>query len=850
MKEKSIDNSSFEEIKIVNNIYLTVPETKSKFNLIPIIIVSLLGFLGTILSFFSMFEINIDMHSVMYFSMLYFVIFTILFLLPRKFHLIIIPMMAVWGLLLFKEFENFKLGYKMLFNEVYANIYPNSHEFFNIKSENPENIEIFLAFVIFLVAIAICVSVYFEHNFFIGFLITFSILEIGLYFGKSPNVIYAFMLIIFWVSLIVLKYCGYYQKPYEKTSGFIRKNNMFVVRPGIRFNTAGLSVTIISIICCIIFTFTALFSNLTGYKRSDEVNALRSNIKFAADEFSFDDFGKSLERFSAYVGIGNLRKYTHKLGTIGSLNFKNKCELVIDSDEALGSNVYLKGYTGAVYTDNEWKDLSDNVYKNNKKLFDSFKRNNLYPQQMLYNYYSQRYETEYSNIKITSEYNNETYNYIPYISTSDLKASYINDTLTSLEDKKSYSFKVNKKQIDNSNLYYILSGADYTITNNFDEYDDFVYDNYLSVEDTEGLQEVYNKFVKGSILEENGNVIDKLSYIENILSSNAQYTLKPGRTPKNEDFVNYFLIQNHKGYCMHFATAGIMLARMAGIPARYCDGFVLKADDFSEENRAEDGSYKIQIEDNRAHAWAEIYFQGLGWVPYEFTASAVALEDENAQLETEPTTDPYSEESNSNTENIDNISSGTQTNKAFSGIKNSGIDNVENEITHTIVTFSGSNNNAVKGGLKNTNKTEKDLPLNVKITFIVIVGIIVILSIIALRHIIAQKRKNEKLNSSDKSEMIFYAYNCISKLLEFCGIKKENMQYLDFAKYAEKQLSEIIDSEFYEITQVMLKAKLSDNPVDDIETKKVKDYYEKIYNKVYNRSGFIKKIIIRFIKNY
>lgn len=301
---------------------------------------------------------------------------------------------------------------------------------------------------------------------------------------------------------------------------------------------------------------------------------------------------------------------------------------------------------------------------------------------------------------------------------------------------------------------------------------------------------------------------------------------------------------------MHFATAGIMLARMAGIPARYCDGFVLKADDFSEENRAEDGSYKIQIEDNRAHAWAEIYFQGLGWVPYEFTASAVALVDENAQLETEPTTDPYSEESNSNTENIDNISSGTQTNKAFSGIKNSGIDNGENEITHTIVTFSGSNNNAVKGGLKNTNKTEKDLPLNVKITFIVIVGIIVILSIIALRHIIAQKRKNEKLNSSDKSEMIFYAYNCISKLLEFCGIKKENMQYLDFAKYAEKQLPEIIDSEFYEITQVMLKAKLSDNPVDDIETKKVKDYYEKIYNKVYNRSGFIKKIIIRFIKNY
>ena len=849
MKEKITKNSVPAEIKIVNNISLTVPETTSKLNIIPLIITAFLGFAGTILSFFSMFEIDIEMSSIIYFSILYFVMLTILFLLPRKFHLIIIPVLAVWGLLLFKEFEKFKLGYKMLFNMVYENIYPNSNKYFDIKSENPENIEIFLAFVIILIAITICVSVYSEHNFILGFLITFSVLETGLYFGKSPDLLYAFMLIIFWVALIVLKYCGYYQKASEKTSGFIRKNNMFVVRPEIRFNTAGLSVTIMAFVCCIIFTFTALFSNLTGYKRSDEINTLRSNIKFAADEFSFENFGESLEKFSAYVGFGNLRKYTHKLGTIGTINFKNKCELVIDADEALKSNVYLKGYTGAVYTDNEWQDFPDSVYEKNKELFDAFKKDNLYPQQMLNYYYSQRYESEYADMTITSQYYNETYNYIPYISTSDLKASYINDTLISLEDKKSYSFKVNKYQIDNSNLYYILSGADRTINNNFKEYDDFVHDNYLSVENTEGLQEVYNRFVKDSILEGNGNVIDKLSYIQDILSSNAEYTLNPGRTPKNEDFVNYFLLQNHKGYCMHFATAGIMLARMSGIPARYCDGFVLKNDDFNEKNQTEDGGYKIEIEDSRAHAWAEIYFDGLGWIPYEFTISAAALEDENTEPETEPTTEVSDDiQMSITTENINAIEDNTQKTSVFSGTKISTTVNSINNNSQSTITFSKNNNHNNGGG--NVNAETSEMSLNAKITLILIIGIFAAVLILALRHILALKRKNKKLSLSDKSETIFYAYNCIINLLEFCGIKKENIQYLDFAKYSEEKLPGIIDAEFDEITQIMLKAKLSENPVNDFEAKKVRDYYEKVYKSVYENSNLIKKIIIRFIKNY
>ena len=70
---------------------------------------------------------------------------------------------------------------------------------------------------------------------------------------------------------------------------------------------------------------------------------------------------------------------------------------------------------------------------------------------------------------------------------------------------------------------------------------------------------------------------------------------------------------------------------MAGIPARYSEGYVLLKDDFNNKNLTDKKTYKIEIKDNRAHAWAEIYIDGLGWIPYEFTPSGAAAFNDNAE---------------------------------------------------------------------------------------------------------------------------------------------------------------------------------------------------------------------------
>jgi hypothetical protein len=126
--------------------------------------------------------------------------------------------------------------------------------------------------------------------------------------------------------------------------------------------------------------------------------------------------------------------------------------------------------------------------------------------------------------------------------------------------------------------------------------------------------------------------------IIDLVQRQNSYTLSPGPMPEGEDFVSYFLFENHRGYCMHFASAAVALLRSAGIPARYAEGYTVSPSDV----RDSDGW--TSIPDSRAHAWVEIFVSGIGWMPLEATpgvqngildhgaaASATAGNAQNAQ---------------------------------------------------------------------------------------------------------------------------------------------------------------------------------------------------------------------------
>lgn len=93
---------------------------------------------------------------------------------------------------------------------------------------------------------------------------------------------------------------------------------------------------------------------------------------------------------------------------------------------------------------------------------------------------------------------------------------------------------------------------------------------------------------------------EKATRIQNYLLSHFQYALAVEVPPEDKDFVTYFLTEAKQGYCVYFASAATVMNRLAGIPARYVEGFVT----FDTYQRGRDQV----ITGERAHAWAEVYY--------------------------------------------------------------------------------------------------------------------------------------------------------------------------------------------------------------------------------------------------
>jgi transglutaminase-like putative cysteine protease len=96
------------------------------------------------------------------------------------------------------------------------------------------------------------------------------------------------------------------------------------------------------------------------------------------------------------------------------------------------------------------------------------------------------------------------------------------------------------------------------------------------------------------------------------------YTLDMSAPPPSRDVVDYFLFDAKRGYCDYYATAMVVLARAAGLPARLVVGY---APGFYN-----DATGQFIVTEADAHSWVEIYFPDYGWIEFEPTASRAPIE--------------------------------------------------------------------------------------------------------------------------------------------------------------------------------------------------------------------------------
>ncbi len=122
--------------------------------------------------------------------------------------------------------------------------------------------------------------------------------------------------------------------------------------------------------------------------------------------------------------------------------------------------------------------------------------------------------------------------------------------------------------------------------------------------------------------------------IRDALRTFVPYSLDTPKMPDDrQDFAIWFLEGGtDTGYCVHFASAAVVLLRATGIPARYVTGYM-----FSSLGG------KTTVRGYHAHAWAEYLDPDRGWVILDATPPASVSESENTQQATQIPAQPPTE---------------------------------------------------------------------------------------------------------------------------------------------------------------------------------------------------------------
>ncbi len=169
-------------------------------------------------------------------------------------------------------------------------------------------------------------------------------------------------------------------------------------------------------------------------------------------------------------------------------------------------------------------------------------------------------------------------------------------------------------------------------------YPEWVKERYLQLSEDvpERVQEEAQR-----VVEEAGGTTryDRARAIEGYIRQ-FEYTEELDPPSLDTDIVDYFLFTAQKGYCDYSATAMVVMLRTLGVASRYASGYGMGYYDYAR------GGWVVT--QKNAHAWAEVYFPGHGWIEFEPTPtqSTFSREAGDAAAPELPDTEPQEQERN------------------------------------------------------------------------------------------------------------------------------------------------------------------------------------------------------------
>ena len=659
-------------------------------------------------------------------------------------------------------------------------------------------------FVLTLISVLITTGVSFfvvrKINFIFVFLITFPFFEIGAAFGCVPNHIWFGTMLAGWMAVFAMHAAIAIRKIKRRKKDKKRAKISPAKQKKIFISSIGV---IVAASAFAVFTFSNYMISVAGYDRPENMKTLRSDFKTYVSDLIDYIIGQDND--------GSLRE--GRLYQMGDRIIKNRRYLTVEAP--LRTQTYLRGYIGTEYTGNSWE-----TPKIEKWMEESYKSSGYYPQSLQgkalkelsnVNVFveSSAATVTISNLRRKKDYAYTTY--VPYLS-NDFTLS--GDYMIEPNNKSTYSYNA---FVDTGNLF-MLNNSNMFDNREFSsvwkEYSVYAKEEYTKY--PSGMAEINNavdalKNGTGYGYEEKGPAQSSLEIADRIrayLETNIEYSLTTPKMPEDSDFLNWLLTENKKGYSAHYATAMAIMLRMAGVPTRYVEGYLLTEEDFAKSTPLEGGYYSMDVTDQNAHAWVEIYESNYGWIPVEATPGF---------YEGNLTDDV-------NTSELDEIKV-EQQEEELAGNQTEITIPVQNKPELPELKLKDEEE-PVKSSLQSIFKAIKYMFISVGIAVIAFISILIVgFIVLVIRRAVRLTKLNRSIFKGSTEESIVAIYKYYKKLLIFEGMNpKEQIPYMEFTDKICNSCK-ILNGEKHKSSMlIFLKYRFSNEEITENELNYLKDF--------------------------
>lgn len=331
--------------------------------------------------------------------------------------------------------------------------------------------------------------------------------------------------------------------------------------------------------------------------------------------------------------------------------------LETDSDSVF----YLKGFVGSSYQDRKWKTPDDSVYaKKHRERFRwlANRKWSVWTQEFKALSATSYREQGTKTVRVKNVQASRKYQYQPYFGTTNV-GSMLKKGHDSTLQNEWYAVKtdttyrtIEMKDMDYLTIQPLAQLEDRRSQKEISEYlesewtyREFVKEEYLTI--PKEFQRFFTQQIKKNV--QTMSVQEKATMIRQYLldlTDGKEETADDFNGQKGADPILAFLQKQRTGGSASYVAAGTLLFRYLGVPARYVEGYVSlpeSADSTAadtQEDEGTDGTSNVKnsgkskqtvrhVYADEAHAWVEIYQDGLGWIPVEVSPKYYG-EGENA----------------------------------------------------------------------------------------------------------------------------------------------------------------------------------------------------------------------------